>query len=57
MDPAEWIKKVLSRKGAITDVTNLAANTLSNYAKLKQAEIHDKGLELVRQRLQLKAIE
>lgn len=51
------IEKVLSDKKPITDKTRLAANVVSNYAKLKQSEVHDKGLEIMREKMQLKAIE
>ena len=44
------IETVLSRKKAITDVTRVAASTASSYAKIRQTEIHDKGLEIIQRR-------
>lgn len=41
------IEIVLEGKKAITDVTKVAANTLSNYSRIKTTEIHDKALELM----------
>jgi hypothetical protein len=41
------IESVLNHEKAITDVTRLAANTLSNYSRLKSTEIHDKALEIM----------
>jgi hypothetical protein len=41
------INDVLERKRAITDVTRVAANTLSNYSRIKSTEIHDKALEIM----------
>jgi hypothetical protein len=41
------IEAVLSRSKAITDVTRVAANTLSNYSRIKSTEIHDKALEIM----------
>ena len=35
---------------AITDVTRVAANTLSNYSRIKSTEIHDKALEIMLRR-------
>lgn len=51
------IEGVLSRKKPITDVTRVAANTLSNYSRIKSTEIHDKALELMIARKDIKAIE
>ena len=44
------IEAVLSRSKAITDVTRVAANTLSNYSRIKSTEIHDKALEIMLRR-------
>jgi len=51
------IEDVLDRKKSITDVTRVAANTVSNYSRIKSTEIHDKALELMIARKDIKAIE
>ena len=51
------IEGVLERKKPITDVTRVAANTLSNYSRIKSTEIHDKALELMIARKDIKAID
>lgn len=43
----EEIESVLDGKKAITDVTKLAACTLTNYSRVKSTEIHDKALEIM----------
>jgi hypothetical protein len=53
----EEIESVLQRKRAITDVTRVAANTLSNYSRVKSTEIHDKALELMVARKDIKQIQ
>ncbi len=50
------IKAVLDRTKAITDVTKLAANMLSNYSKIYASEVHDRGLDIIEQRLRAKQI-
>jgi hypothetical protein len=50
------IEKVLDRKKPITDITRLAANTLSNYSRIKSTEIHDKGIELKIARKDIKTL-
>lgn len=40
------IELVLAGKKKITDLTKLAANTVSNYAKIRSTEVHDKALEI-----------
>lgn len=50
------IEEVLERKKPITDVTKIAANTVSNYSRIKSTEIHDKALELMMARKDIKAI-
>lgn len=50
------IEDVLDRKKTITDVTRLAANTLSNYSRLKSSEIHDKAIELMIARKDIKQL-
>ena len=51
------IEDVLDRKKSITDVTRVAANTVSNYSRIKSTEIHDKALELMIARKDIKAID
>ena len=51
------IEDVLDRKKSITDVTRVAANTVSNYSRIKLTEIHDKALELMIARKDIKAID
>lgn len=41
------IEAVLGKKRSITDLTKLAANTVSNYAKIRSTEVHDKALEVM----------
>jgi len=43
----EEIERVLSRQKAITDITKTAVVTLSNYSRLKSAEIHEKALDVL----------
>lgn len=50
------LEEVLERKKSITDVTRVAANTLSNYSRIKSSEVHDKALELMIARKDIKAI-
>jgi hypothetical protein len=52
------IEDVLSRKKAITDVTKVAAVTLSGYSRIKSTEIHEIALMsmLERKGEQVKAI-
>lgn len=50
------IEDVLERKKPITDITKVAANTVSNYSRIKSTEIHDKALELMIARKDIKAI-
>jgi hypothetical protein len=50
------IEEVLSRKKPITDITRVAANTVSNYSRIKSTEIHDKALELMMARKDIKSI-
>ena len=47
------IEAVLAKKKKITDLTKLAANTVSNYAKIRSTEVHDKALEVVLMRRSL----
>jgi hypothetical protein len=54
---AKEIEEVLSHRKLPTDLTRIASNTGSTYAKLKSAEIHDKALELLITRNDLKLIE
>jgi hypothetical protein len=51
------IEVVLRREKAISEVTRVAANTLSNYSRVKSTEIHDKALELMMARRDMKAID
>ena len=51
------IEEVLDRKKPITDITRVAANTVSNYSRIKTTEIHDKALELMIARKDIKFIE
>lgn len=51
------IEEVLERKKPITDITKVAANTVSNYSRIKSTEIHDKALELMIARKDIKMIE
>jgi len=51
------IEEVLDRKKPITDITKVAANTVSNYSRIRSTEIHDKALELMIARKDMKAIE
>lgn len=51
------IEAVLDRSRPITDVTKLAAATLGSYSRIKSTEIHDKALELMIARKDIKAIE
>jgi len=51
------IEAVLDRKKPITDITRVAANTVSNYSRIKSTEIHDKALELMIARKDIRAIE
>jgi hypothetical protein len=50
------IEAVLGRKKPITDITRLAANTLSNYSRIKSTEIHDKAIELMIARKDIKML-
>ena len=50
------IECVLKREKKITDVTKTAAVTLSNYARIKSTEIHDKALEIMLARKDIKAL-
>lgn len=50
------IEAVLDRKKSITDITRLAANTLSNYSRLKSTEIHDKAIEMMIARKDIKTL-
>jgi len=50
------IESVLQRKKSITDVTRLAANTLSNYSRIKSSEIHNKAIELMIVRKDIKQL-
>jgi len=43
----EEVKQVLNGARSITDVTKIAAITISNYTRLKSAEIHDKAIEVM----------
>jgi len=45
------IEMVLDGKKQITDVTRLAANSLTNFVKVRQIEIQEKALELEARRL------
>jgi len=54
---AREIEEVLDHKKTPTDLTRIASNTGSTYAKLKSAEIHDKALELLIARKDMKLIE
>jgi len=51
------LEEVLDHKKTPTDLTRIASNTASTYGKLKSAEIHDKALELLIARKDLKFIE
>jgi hypothetical protein len=53
----EELEAVLSRKKPITDLTKVAANTVSNYAKIRSTEIHDKGLEILMMRKDIKVLD
>jgi hypothetical protein len=46
------IEVVLEGNRKITDKTKLAANTLSNYSRIKSTEIHEQALRLMAQRSQ-----
>jgi len=50
------IRDVLTRKATMTDITRLAAATLSNYTRLKSTEIHDKAIELMMTRKDIKQL-
>jgi len=50
------IEAVMDKRKTITDVTRLAANTLSNYSRLKSSEIHDKAIELMIERKDIKRL-
>lgn len=50
------LEDVLDRKKPITDITKVAANTVSNYSRIKSTEIHDKALELMIARKDIKQI-
>jgi hypothetical protein len=50
------IEEVLNRKKSITDITRLAANLVSNYSRIRSTEIHDKALELMIERKDIKEI-
>jgi len=50
------IEEVLERKKIITDVTRLAANTVSNFSRIKSTEIHDKALEIMITRKDIKLL-
>ncbi len=50
------IEDVLSRKKHPTDLTRMAAAVVSSYSRIKTTEIHNKALELVIARKDLKAI-
>lgn len=41
------IEKVLAGKVSITDLTKVAAGTLTNYSRIKSTEIHEKALEIM----------
>lgn len=43
----EEIEEVLAAKRNMSDITKLAAATLSNYSRIKSTEIHDKALEIM----------
>lgn len=51
------ITGVLEGKRTNTEITRLAANTLSNYSRIKSTETHDKALELMIVSKDLKVIE
>lgn len=51
------LEEVLSHRKTPTDLTRIASNTASTYGKIKSAEIHDKALELLIARKDLKLIE
>lgn len=50
------LEAVLDRKKPLTDLTKVAANTVSNYAKIKSSEVHDKGLEIMLMRKEMQMI-
>jgi hypothetical protein len=50
------IEKVLEGKKPITDITKLAANTVSNYSKIKASEVHEMGLILAEQKMRQKML-
>ncbi len=50
------IEEVLERKKKISDVTRVAATTLSNYARLRSAEIHDRALDVMIANKNIKAL-
>ncbi len=54
---AKEIEEVLSHRKTPTDLTRIASNTGSTYARLKAAEIHDKALELLMARKDLNLLE
>jgi hypothetical protein len=51
------IESVLDEVRPITDITKLAASTLSNYAKIRQTESHNDAIKLAREKLRLPEIE
>lgn len=50
------VEAALGRTKPITDITRLAGNTLSSYSRIKSSEIHDKALEILLARKDLRAI-
>lgn len=41
------LEAVLDRKKSFTDITKLAATTLNSYSKIRSTEVHEKGLEIM----------
>jgi uncharacterized protein YejL (UPF0352 family) len=50
------IENVLDRTKAITDLTRMAAGVVSSYSRIKSTEIHEKALEILIARKDLKQI-
>lgn len=48
------IENVLGRKKTITDITRLAGVTVATYSRVKSTEMHDKALEIMLSKKQLK---
>jgi hypothetical protein len=54
---AKEIEEVLSRKKHPTDLTRIAAVTIGSFSRIKSVEVHEKALELMIERKDLKMLE